>query len=134
MRGGGWPGGRRLARGLIRLADLATQVAYRVSGGRLGARQLAYSILLLHAVGRRTGKVRTHALLYVRADDAFVVCASNYGAARHPAWYANLRANPRARIQVGRVHYDVVARTADGDEQERLWRALLGVRPRAAAA
>jgi C-8 sterol isomerase len=104
-------------------------VAYRVSGGRLGERQLAYSVLLLRAVGRRTGKVRTHALLYVRAGDAFVVCASNYGAARHPAWYANLRANPRARIQVGRVHYDVVARTADGDERERLWHTLLGVRP-----
>jgi deazaflavin-dependent oxidoreductase (nitroreductase family) len=114
---------------LMRLADVATQVVYRLSGGRLGERQLAYSILLLHTVGRKTGRTRTHALLYIRDGDNFVVCASNFGSPRHPAWYLNLMVNPCARIQAGQVETDVSARTAGPDERRELWPRFLAVRP-----
>ncbi|HVB97192.1 MAG TPA: nitroreductase family deazaflavin-dependent oxidoreductase [Chloroflexota bacterium] len=114
---------------LMRVADLGTQLAYRVSGGRLGERQLRYSVLLLHSLGRKTNKMRTHALLYVRNGDDFVVCASNFGAPNNPAWYWNLQAHSRARIQAGRRRIEVVARTADPDERRHLWEMLLSVRP-----
>lgn len=120
---------RRVYLRLMRLADVGTHVAYRISGGRVGERQLSYSILLLHTVGRKTGKVRTHALLYIRDGGDFVVAASNFGSARHPAWYVNLRANPSARIQVGQASCEVTARTASEQERERLWPRFLAVRP-----
>lgn len=112
----------------MRLADLGTQLAYRISGGGVGGQQLAYSILLLHTIGRKSGKVRTHALLYIRDEHDFVVCASNFGADTNPAWYANLRANPRAEIQVGRARYTVVARPANLEDRARLWPKFLAVR------
>lgn len=114
---------------LMRLADGGTQLAYRLSAGRLGGRQLAYSILLLHTIGRKTRQVRTHALLYIRDGGDFVVCASNFGSTSHPAWYGNLRAHPTARIQVGQAEYEVSARTAGAEERRRLWRDFLAVRP-----
>lgn len=120
---------RRLLMRLMRLADGGTQLAYRITAGRLGERQLAYSILLLHTFGRKTGRVRTHALLYIRDGGDFVICASNFGSAHHPAWYINLRAHPTARIQVGRVEYEVSARTAGTEERRRLWPDFLAVRP-----
>jgi len=106
-------------------ADRFTQVLYRVSGGWLGERQLSYSMLLLHTVGRKTGKKRTHTLLYIRDGENLVVCASNNGSTKLPAWYLNLRATPRVRIQHGRISREVIAETVGPEERERLWQRLL---------
>jgi deazaflavin-dependent oxidoreductase (nitroreductase family) len=46
------------------------------------------------------------------------------GAAEHPLWYLNLRANPLAYVTVGRETRKVCARDAVGEEREGLWRAL----------
>lgn len=110
-------------------ADKFTQVLYRVSGGRLGEKQLSYSMLLLHSIGRKTGQRRTHTLLYFQDGDNLVVCASNNGSPRLPAWYLNLQAHPRVRIQHGRVQREIIAETVGAQERERLWQKLLAVRP-----
>ncbi len=47
--------------------------------------------------------------------------ASNAGAARPPAWYLNLLANPHARIDVGGRSVDVRAQEATGQERAELW-------------
>ncbi len=113
-------------------ADRTTQALYRLSGGRIGGQQLRYSILLLHTTGRKTGRIRTHALLYIRDGERYIVCASNYGAPRHPSWYLNLRAHPRARIETGPRRLEVLAEVAEGEERERLWQRWLSVWPPAA--
>ena len=56
--------------------------------------------------------------------DAFVVVASNAGAARPPAWYLNLRANPYAQIDVVGRSVDVRAEEATGRERAELWQRL----------
>lgn len=109
-------------------ADKFTQFLYWATDGRLGERQLSYSILLLHTIGRKTGKRRTHALLYFRDGDNLVVCASNNGSPRPPAWYLNIQANPRVRVQHGRIQREVIAETVGPEERERLWKILLEVR------
>src|SRR5579864_3969093 len=110
-------------------ADKITQFLYWTTGGRLGEKQLSYSMLLLHTIGRKTGKRRTHTLLYVRDGENLVICASNNGSTNLPAWYLNLRASPRVRIQHGRVSREVIAETVGQEERERLWQMLLQVRP-----
>jgi C-8 sterol isomerase len=120
---------QRVAGRLIRAADRGTQIAYGLTGGRFGERQVRYRILLLHTTGRKTGLDRTHALLYIRDGADYVVCGSNFGAPTHPAWYLNLCTNPTVRIQVGRVQSEVSARTASPDERARLWPKLCAVRP-----
>ena len=115
---------RHLARLGIRALDTVTLWVYRVSGGRLGERELNYSMLLLQTVGRRSGQPRTHTLLYIRDGERLIVCASFFGAAQHPAWYLNLQANPRVHVQTGRVRREMIAETATGAERERLWQML----------
>lgn len=110
--------------GFMRAADQLTQLIFRLSGGRLGGRQLTYTILLLETRGRKSGQPRTHALLYVRDGALYVICASNFGAPQHPAWYWNLHAQPQAHIQVGRRRLIVSARDAEGEERARLWQRL----------
>ena len=110
-------------------ADKFTQILYKASGGWLGEKQLSYSMLLLHTIGRKTGQRRTHTLLYVRDGENLVVCASNNGSPRLPDWYLNLQAQPRVHIQHGRTQREIIAETVEPQERDRLWRKLLAVRP-----
>ena len=50
---------------------------------------------LLETVGAKSGEPRPIPLLYLVDDDRIVLIASKAGAAKHPAWLHNLRANPR---------------------------------------
>ena len=69
---------------LVHAADRITQTIYHLSGGRWGATQLGYPVLLL-TTGRKTGKSCTHALVYLPDGERLIVVASNNGADRHPA-------------------------------------------------
>jgi deazaflavin-dependent oxidoreductase (nitroreductase family) len=113
----------------MRAVDVLTQAAYRDTGGRVGARQAGRDILLLTTVGRTSGKARTHALLFVRDGQRYAVCGSNFGDARHPAWYLNLRAHPAGTAQVGPLTVPIVATEATGEERDRLWRKLVAAWP-----
>lgn len=76
--------------------------------------------LVLTTRGRRTGEPREVVLLHARDRDSWVVLASNWGQAQHPAWALNLLAEPRAQVTVGAVSTPVVARAAAPDEAAAL--------------
>jgi|SRR5689334_11027071 deazaflavin-dependent oxidoreductase (nitroreductase family) len=120
----------RMARqSFMRAVDVLTQAAYRASGGRVGARQAGRDILLLTTVGRKSGKERTHALLFVRDGERYVVCGSNFGDAHHPAWYLNLRAHPEGTARIGPLTVRIVATEAVAEERARLWQKLVAAWP-----
>ena len=98
---------------------------YRLSGGLIGGRISGLPILLLTTTGRKSGKKRTMPLVYLSDGDNMVVIASNGGADQDPAWWLNLRANPKAEVQVGRYAETIVAEKATGEERERLWRDVV---------
>lgn len=86
--------------------------------------------LLLFTRGKKSGKTRVLPLIYGRSDGGgFVVIASKGGAPKHPAWYTNLLAHPECELQVAHDHYQAIARTADGEEREQLWRQLAEIYP-----
>ncbi|MET7878119.1 nitroreductase family deazaflavin-dependent oxidoreductase [Micromonospora sp. DT68] len=85
--------------------------------------------LLLTTRGRRSGKLRRTALMYGRDGDDHVLVASNGGAARHPAWYLNLSADPAVEVQVGAERFAARARTATAEERARLWPVMTEVFP-----
>ncbi len=95
---------------------------YRATDGRLGHRIPGLPpMLLLHNVGARSGIERTTPLLYLEDGANLVIVASKGGNPRHPAWFHNLRANPRTTVQVGTEHRHVRARVASPAERARLW-------------
>ena len=109
---------------LVELFWLVHPRLYRWSGGRIGGELVGLPVLLLETTGRRSGKRRSNALTYLPHGDDFVVIASCLGEPRHPAWWHNLVAEPRARVQVGAAHHEVRAREATGEERAEMWRAL----------
>lgn len=102
------------------------QLVYERSGGRIGHRLAGTRNLLLRTVGAKTGAERVNALTYARDGDDYVVVASMGGAPRSPGWYHNLKASPKAEIQVGTRRIQVTARfVMPGDaDRERLWRLV----------
>jgi deazaflavin-dependent oxidoreductase (nitroreductase family) len=96
---------------------------YRETGGEVGhIWRRGSKILLLTTTGRRTGEPRTTPLIYEDADGAYVIVASKGGAPTNPGWYRNLEKNPGVEVQVRDQVFRAQARTATGDERERLWR------------
>jgi deazaflavin-dependent oxidoreductase (nitroreductase family) len=66
-------------------------------------------------------------LIFGRAGDAYVIVASQGGRPAHPDWYRNLVATPEVQVQVKADVFRARARTAEGEERERLWRMMNGV-------
>lgn len=83
--------------------------------------------LLLTTKGARTGRPRTTPLVYARDGESLVLIASKGGNPRHPAWYMNLRAHPEVEVFLDGKTARYVARDAEGEERERLWRKAVGV-------
>ena len=95
---------------------------YRSNAGKLGGQFNGARLLLLHSSGAKSGTERVNPLAYRNDGGHLVVFGSKAGAPTNPDWYHNLRANPRASVEVGADRYDVIARVAEGEERERIWR------------
>jgi deazaflavin-dependent oxidoreductase (nitroreductase family) len=101
---------------------------YRETDGEVGYDWKEGSpILLITHAGRRTGREYTNPLIFGRDGEDLVLVASQGGAPRHPDWYLNLVANPDVGVQVKADRFRAVARTAEGEERERLWRMMNGI-------
>src|SRR2546430_1604902 len=85
----------------IRGLSRAHRAVYRASGGRILGTLVGMPVLLLTTTGRRTGKLRTTPLTFLRDGADLVVIASNGGADRLPDWWRNLQHNTRAVVQIG---------------------------------
>ncbi len=106
---------------LIKLFTRLNAYLVRATGGRLGGRLGAQSILVLTAAGRHSGQPRTAPLSYYRDGTRYLVVASNWGKPGYPNWLLNVRRQPRATILVNGQSVSVLASEATGDEYARLW-------------
>lgn len=93
---------------------------FRANKGQLSGPMAGRQVLLLTTKGVRSGEPRTTVIGYRRSGDVYVVIAAANGAPEDPAWYRNLVADPNATIEVGPAKIRVRARTAEGEERERL--------------
>jgi proline iminopeptidase len=98
---------------------------YQETGGQVGHEwRRGSKILLLTTKGRKSGEPRTKPLIYEEDGDRYVVVASKGGAPEHPDWYRNLENDPNVELQVLDDVFQARARTAEGEERERLWQLV----------
>jgi deazaflavin-dependent oxidoreductase (nitroreductase family) len=103
------------------------RVISRLSGGRTLLDSAAQPMLMLTTRGARTGRLRETPLAAVPLEDRrFLVVGSNFARERHPAWTANLLANPEAEIVYRGTRTPVRARLLEGAERERRWQTAVG--------
>jgi deazaflavin-dependent oxidoreductase (nitroreductase family) len=95
--------------------------AIRVSRGRIGSQLGTQTILLLHTIGRHSGRKFVTPVAYFFADGIYFLVGSNWGKHRQAAWYYNLLENPLTTIEVRGKTIQVKSRVAQGAEYDRLW-------------
>ena len=98
---------------------------YRTFKGRILGAMGGVPIFLLTTTGRKSGEPRDNCLMYVDKGDAWAVAASYAGQPKHPAWYLNLRKDPRATLQIRERVIPVRARETKGEERDRLWAEIV---------
>jgi deazaflavin-dependent oxidoreductase (nitroreductase family) len=100
------------------------RLVYRLTGGSTTASSwlAGVEISMLTTTGAKSGRPRTLPVLGLADGEDTILIASNFGRARNPSWYYNLRADPRATLVVDGVSREVVARELDGVERERGYR------------
>jgi len=130
--------GMRLLAGTRPMAWLFARVLHHLDGPvlrRSGGRHSVSSALTglpiveLTTIGARSGEQRTLPIIGVPDGDRLVLVASNYGQQRNPAWYHNLKADPRCGAAFRGQHHEMVAYEAEGDERQRLWELDASVYP-----
>ena len=75
----------------------------------------------LTTVGRRSGRPRMVIIGYFEHGPNLISLAMNGWAEAEPAWWLNLKARPEATVLLPTGERAVVARSAEGDERQRLW-------------
>ena len=102
------------------------QAIYEATNGLLGHRLIGVPTLLLRTVGRKSGQVRTAALVYAKDGGRYIVVGSKGGADVSPGWLFNAEAKPDVEIQIGRRRQAATAaviRQGDAD-YDRLWKLV----------
>ena len=85
--------------------------------------------MLLTTTGAKSGQPRLSPLAYLTIDGKTLIIGSKGGADTHPDWVHNLRANPRAHIDVGAEDYDVNARELLSAERDEVFSKVVAAAP-----
>jgi len=79
-------------------------------------------ICVIEVIGAKSGQPRRIPLQFITDGDDIVLIASKAGAAKHPAWYHNLRANPEADVWAKGRSGRYRASEIEGPDYDRLWK------------
>jgi len=94
---------------------------HRITGGRVMISGGILPSLMLTSVGAKSGLSRTTPLAAKPEGDHWYVVGSNFAREAHPAWSANLIANPNAEISFNGSDVAVVAHLLTPEEKADVW-------------
>ena len=97
---------------------------FRANGVKVGGNFEGAPVVLMHHVGRKSGKESVNPVMYLPDDNdpaTIYVFASKAGAPTHPDWYWNMTEAGRAVVEVGTKTYDVTVRDVTGDERDTVY-------------
>jgi deazaflavin-dependent oxidoreductase (nitroreductase family) len=108
----------------LKTMNAVHRAVIKLSFGKLGwDRLMGMPGLELTTIGRKSGQPRTVMLTSpLQEGDTIVIVASRGGDPTHPAWFLNLRDNPRVDVSFkGGPKRPMIATVADATERARLW-------------
>lgn len=94
---------------------------FRANHGRVGGFFEGARLILLTTTGARSGRPHTVPLGYLPDGDRVLVIGSAGGSDRHPAWYHNLVADPKATVEDGVFTYEAKATVLRGEERDAVF-------------
>lgn len=107
-----------------RIVPPLDKTLHRLSGGRIVMSAGMLPSLVLTATGAKSGQPRITPLATMPDGDGWFVVGSNFGRDSHPAWTANLLANPDADVSYRGRTTPVRARLLTAEQKQELWPRL----------
>jgi len=78
--------------------------------------------IMLTTVGAKSGLTRRVPLLAVFDADKVILIATNWGQAKYPAWYHNMKANPVVQLSFDDIEREYVAQEVEsGNKYDHYW-------------
>ena len=93
---------------------------FRANHGQLSGQMAGRQLLLLTTTGAKSGEPRTAVVGYRPYGDDLAIIASDNGAPKAPKWFANLKKDPVATVELGADKFKVRTRVANPDEREKI--------------
>ncbi|OLT45365.1 cation-binding protein [Saccharomonospora sp. CUA-673] len=102
---------------------------FRANGGRVDGPFEGARLLLLTTTGARSGRRHTTPLGYLPDGERVLVIGSAGGADFHPAWFHNVRADPRVTVEDGAFTYEADAVVLDRAERDAVFARAVAAEP-----
>lgn len=104
---------------LARTVHHIDAAVFRASGGRTtaSATLTGLPLITLTTTGAKSGQPRSVPLVGIPDGERLILIASNWGQAKHPAWYHNIKANPAVTVSHGGKTRHYTARELAGAER-----------------
>jgi deazaflavin-dependent oxidoreductase (nitroreductase family) len=115
----------------VRIQQPLDRLVYKLTRGRatLSSWLSGLPVVMLTTTGARTGQPRTLPGVAIPDGAGLIVIASNYGRPHHPAWYHNLRSQPRATVTVDGTTRHMEAHELIGRERDDCFERAVGMHP-----
>lgn len=105
-----------------------------LTGGKRTATGLmtGLPVIWLTTIGAKTAQLRRTPLVALRYGESWVLIASSLGSRHNPAWYYNLKANPRVTVSYPQSEHSTAsyhAREVSESERARWWQRAVEMYP-----
>ncbi len=120
-----WSSKPHFAKFMPHVIPHADRFVSKVSGGKTTLTRMLMPMVVLTAVGAKSGQKRDTPLAAFPYEGGWIVIASNFGREKHPAWSGNLMANPEAWAQPGTGMVPVLAVLLEGEARQKAWDHVL---------
>ena len=104
-----------------KMTPIDRRLMIRTNGKYTTLSPIGAATMLLTTTGAKSGRPRTTPLIFYREDPDLFVIGSNFGQDRHPAWSANLLANPTAWVNIDGTEIEAVATPLEGPARDRIF-------------
>ena len=108
---------------VLKSMNVLHKAGLAVTFGKWGWEPAGMPAIKLYTTGRKSGQERESMLTCPVVDgDTYVIVASRGGDDFHPAWFLNLRDNPKVWVTAkGQPKHERRARIATSEERNALW-------------
>ena len=116
---------------LARTIHRIDAAVFRASGGRTtaGAVLSGLPIINLTTTGAKSGQPRCVTLVGIPDGERIILIASNWGQAKHPAWYHNIKAHQQVTVSTSGDARPYTARELAGAERDAAWARAVALYP-----
>jgi deazaflavin-dependent oxidoreductase (nitroreductase family) len=112
-------------------ASRLDQLISKLTGGKRSFAGIVTGVpaVILTTTGAKSGEPRTVAVYGIPHPEGLGLIASNWGGAKHPAWYHNLKAHPEVTVSVDGDTWQGIARPATPPERDEIWAKGIQIYP-----